>query len=301
MVALDHQQFGVHPGGVEVPVGDVVSDVGRRVGGHEVASVVVGLVARQGEQTDQRQRDRRDEDRPRPPHDDDTHPAPSARIDLAFRLEQSESAADDDHGGPQRQRGDDGDEDADRAGHSHGLEPRQPRESQAQQCTRDGEAGTQHHVGGAVKHRVVRGFPVLAVASRLLISADEEDRVVGARGDRDERQQARCERRQADDPGIAEERDDSPGGAEFDEHHHQDQDRGGDRAIDEQQHEQDDHERDHRGLGRTLVACDALIGVQRRSAGDVGLTPCGAGVVSMMSRTAAMDSLAIVSPMFPRR
>ena len=72
-------------------------------------------------------------------------------------------------------------------------------------------------------------------------------------------------------PEFAEERDDSPGGAEFDEHHQQDQDRRGDRAIDEQQHDEDDDERDERGLGRTLVAGDALVGVHRRAAGDIGL------------------------------
>ena len=46
VIAFDHHQLGVHPGGVEVSIGDGITDIGRRVVGHEVASVVVGLVAR---------------------------------------------------------------------------------------------------------------------------------------------------------------------------------------------------------------------------------------------------------------
>ena len=73
------------------------------------------------------------------------------------------------------------------------------------------ETRAEHHVGGAVEHRVVRGLPVFAVSPRLLIAADQEDRIVRARGDGDQRQQAGGERRQADDPGIAEEGDDPAG------------------------------------------------------------------------------------------
>ena len=236
-----------------------------------MAPVVVGLVTGQGQQPDQCQRARRHENRARPPHHHDANSAPTAGIDRAFGFEQAESAADDDHCRAQRQRGDDRDEYADRTGHRHGLEPRQPRELEAQHRAGDGQARTKHHVRGAVKHGVVRGFPVFAVSACLLVPTDQEDRIVGARGDRDERQEAGRERRQTHDARVSEERDDSPGGAEFDEHHQQDQDRRGDRAVDDQQHHRDDHERDERGPGRALVAGDALVGVHRRAPGDIGL------------------------------
>ena len=274
VVAFDHQQFGVHPRGVEVPVGDGVADVGRacrRAGsgarrsrscsppGRAVRPATARIVATRigpGHRTTTTPIRRQPREliarfgsnRPnRLPMTITAGPSVSAAM-TATRMPTAHGTA---------------------IVWNHGSRVN----LQAQQRARDGEARAQHHVGGAVKHGVVRGFPVLAVSPRLLIPADEEDRVVGARGDRDEGQQARRERRQADDARVAEERDDSPGGAEFDEHHQQDQHHGGDRAVDDQQHDRDDDERDDRGLGRALVAGDTLVGVERRSAGDVGLHP----------------------------
>jgi hypothetical protein len=78
LVALDHQQLRIHSGGVEMPVGDGVAEVGRHVSGHVHAVVVIGRVAGKGEQTHQCQRDRRDQNRARPSHDHRAHPAPPA-------------------------------------------------------------------------------------------------------------------------------------------------------------------------------------------------------------------------------
>ncbi len=239
--------------------------------GHEMTPVVVGLVARQGDEADQGQRDRRDKDRAGPPHHHHAHPPPPACLDGALGVEEPEAAADDDHGGAQRERGDNGDEYADRTGYCHCLEVGHAREPQTQKRTGNGQARAQHHMSGPVKHRVVRGFPVFALSSGLLVSADEEDRIVGARGDRDECEQTCGESAQSDDAGVAEERDDATGGTQFHEHHQQNQDRGDDRPVDEQQHDQDHHEGGKGGLECALVTGDALIGVDRRAAGDVRL------------------------------
>ena len=58
VVGFDHQQFGIQPRLREVPLGGRVADIGRGVGGHVVAVVVVRLVARQGEQADECDGDR---------------------------------------------------------------------------------------------------------------------------------------------------------------------------------------------------------------------------------------------------
>ena len=87
VVALDQQQFGVHPGLREMPIGGRVSLVGRQVGGQVIAVVVVGLVAGQGQQADQRQGDRADQDGPGPPDDRGADLAPSAHPHLSLGFE----------------------------------------------------------------------------------------------------------------------------------------------------------------------------------------------------------------------
>ena len=52
VIGLDHQQLGIQPGLVEMPVGRGVTDVGRGIRRQEVTGVVVRLIAGQGEQTD---------------------------------------------------------------------------------------------------------------------------------------------------------------------------------------------------------------------------------------------------------
>ena len=56
---------------------------------------------------------------------------------------------------------------------------------------------------GAAKHVVVRRFSVLAGGARFVIAPDDEDRVVGAGGDRQQREQVGRVGRQADDPELA--------------------------------------------------------------------------------------------------
>ena len=94
--------------------------------------------------------------------------------------------------------------------------------------------GTEDDVGGAVIHGVEGGFAVLAGLTRLVISADEEDRVVGSRGDGQRGQQVDREGRQADEVVVAEGCDDPAGSRQLDEHHHQDEQHRDERAVDEQ-------------------------------------------------------------------
>ena len=178
MVGLDEQHLRVHPGLREVPVGRRVADVGRDVLGEEEAVVVARLVRRKCQQTDQSQSHRRGEDGSRPPHHGGADPAPAAGLHRPLRIEQAEAAADGQQGGRHGQRRCDGDEHADRQRNAERLEVGQPREVQAERRTRDGQTRAQDDVGGAVIHRVERGFAVLAVIARLVIAADKEDRIV---------------------------------------------------------------------------------------------------------------------------
>ena len=274
VVAFHHQQFGIHPRGAEVPVGDGVADVGGDVFGQVLARVVVGLVTRQRDQADERQRQRRGQHRAGPSHHRRPDAPPAAGPDRALGLEQAEAAC---RSRSPRARASAPPATAtnvpDRARHAQGLEVRQAGEAQAQHRAGDGQPGAQHDVRGAAEHRVVRGFPVLARAPGLLISADREDGVVGARGDHHQGQQVHRERRQSDDLVGGQERDDAPGGAELDEHHEQDQEHRRDRPVDDQQHHRDDADRDERDPEDALVAGVVLVGDQRRRAGDVRLDP----------------------------
>ena len=74
-------------------------------------------------------------------------------------------------------------------------------EVQAEHRAGDGQAGAEDDVRGAVEHRVVGGLPSSPLLPRLLISAEQEDHVVGAGGDRQHGQQVDRERRQPDQAG----------------------------------------------------------------------------------------------------
>ena len=96
----------------------------------------------------------------------------------------------------------------------------------------------------------------------------QEDRVIRRGGDRQHHQQAGGERREPDDVVIAQKSDHPAGGGQ--RHHHRDkhQDHRDDRAIEPQQHRDDDREGDHLGHPQALVAGLLLIGDHRRRSGD---------------------------------
>ena len=72
---------------------------------------------------------------------------------------------------------------------------------------------------------------------------------------------------------IPERRDDTAGGGQLDEDHHQHDHNGDYRAVDEQQHHDNHDERDHGDFRDAFLTRMGLIGKQRSRPGDVGLDP----------------------------
>ena len=143
--ALDHQQFGVHPGRGEMPVGGRVAHVGRDVVGQVVAVVVVGLVA--GQRRAGRSATARSSRPGSGPGQRTTAvptlpPAPGPHRALGFQ--QAETAGDGDHRRAQGQRGEDHDDHADRQRDAQRLEVRQPGEVQAERRAGDRQARAQN-------------------------------------------------------------------------------------------------------------------------------------------------------------
>ena len=124
---------------------------------------------------------------------------------------------------------------------------------------------------GAAVHQVKGVFPVLFGCARFLVAADEKYRVVRSGGDDQQREQIGRVRRQPQDPGISQKRDESPCRGHLDQDGDQDQQRGGDRSIDEKQHHRD-HPDGYRGdFAGAFAALGELIGDKRCRAGDIGL------------------------------
>ena len=181
VVALDHQHFRVHPGLREVPVRGGVPLVGRGWSSAGSCGRCSWSVAGQRQQSDQCQRHRGDQDRARPADHGGADPAPPRASHRALGLQQAEPAADGDHrahpgSAPRSPRP------SCRSPTGHPcLEVGQPGEAQTERRAGDRQSGAQDHVRGALIHRVVGRFPVLAVYACLLIAADQEYRVVGRR------------------------------------------------------------------------------------------------------------------------
>src|SRR5271168_337274 len=133
--------------------------------------------------------------------------------------------------------------------------------------------GRYQEARSAGQDRVERIFAVLTRRPGFLISAQQEDHVIGSRGDGQHRDHAHRVRRQTDDVQVARGGRDALRRKEFDTNNHQRQHRGHDRAVDDQQHHQDDADRDHRHQLEALVPRDADVGIQHGVAGHVGLHP----------------------------
>ena len=224
---------------------------------------------------------------------------PQPAAGLALLLEQPEAAAQEDDRRAQCQAGHHHDEHADRHRCAHGVEPGQPREAQAVRRAGDRQARTQHHGGDSMKCRVVGGLPILAGPACLLITADEEDPVVGSGGDRQHRQDVRGERGEPERVVVGQHRDDSARTGQRDKGHEQLDQRGDDRAVDQQQHDRDRTQGEQRDLGQAGVADDVHVVGERRGTGDVGLHPGRRGFSSTTLRTASTDLLACVVPWLP--
>jgi hypothetical protein len=162
VVGLDQQHLRVHPGLREVPVGRRVALIGRDVRRQVVAVVVTRLVGRQCQQTHQRESHRRSENRARPTHDGSTDAAPAPSLGHPLRIEEAEPTAYGQQRGRHGQRRSNGHEHADCQGNAQRLEVGQPREVQAERRACDRQTRSQNDVGGAVIHRVERGFAILA-------------------------------------------------------------------------------------------------------------------------------------------
>ncbi len=127
--------------------------------------------------------------------------------------------------------------------------------------------------GRAVEHRVERLFTRLAQTAGLVVSADHKDRVVRSGGDRHQHEHVIGERGEPHDAVVSERRDDTAGRGQLDEDHHQHDQNGDYRAVDEQQHHHNHEEGDHGDCRDALLARVGLVGKQRSRPGDVGLDP----------------------------
>jgi hypothetical protein len=103
-------------------------------------------------------------------------------------------------------------EHAEGSGQRQRLEVGQPGEAQAVDRSGDGQSGTDDDVHSAAVHRVEGRFTFLARGARFVIAADDEDRIVRARRDRQQREQIRRVGREADNSRVRE-KGDHPSGS----------------------------------------------------------------------------------------
>ena len=126
-------------------------------------------------------------------------------------------------------------------------------------------------MGGTAVHAVVRVFSLFAGRAGLLIAADEEYRVVRPGRDDQQRQQIGRVGGQAQDSDTAKEGNESARRRHLDQDRHQDQGRGGERPVDEEQHHRDHRDGERGDFVGTLAALGELVGDQRRRAGQISL------------------------------
>src|SRR5882757_7697187 len=127
---------------------------------------------------------------------------------------------------------------------------------------------------GAAVHEIERGFPLFAGGTSFLVPADEKYRVIRSGGDHQQCQQIGRICREPQNPGIAKEGNESPRRGHLDQDGRQDQERGGKRSIDEEQHHRYHADGDRGDFVGSFTALGELIGDQRGSAGQVGLDAC---------------------------
>src|SRR6202008_2172470 len=122
----------------------------------------------------------------------------------------------------------------------------------------------------AVVGGVERLFSVLAAGSGFVIAAQQENEVVGPRGDGQHGDHADGVGGEADDVQIAGGSDDALCGIELEPDQNQTNDRGPQRAVDDEQHHKDDTDRDRRHEVHAVVGGEKGVGVEHGVAGHIG-------------------------------
>jgi hypothetical protein len=90
-----------------------------------------------------------------------------------------------------------------------------------------------------VESCVISGLAIRTGRACLSVTSDEEYPVIGSSRDGQHRQERRREYRELNQPVIAEHRDDTPRHRQFDQGHEKLDQCGGDRAVDQKQHDRD--------------------------------------------------------------
>ena len=101
------------------------------------------------------------------------------------------------------------------------------------------QTGADDHVCGAAIHGEVRRHPILPGLPGLLVPAQQEDRVVRSRSHGEQGQQVGGVRRERNDADMSQKGDYTARRGDLDGDSHQREQRGDDRAVDDQQHHRD--------------------------------------------------------------
>ncbi len=275
VIALDHEDVGIHCRGAEMALRGGVSDVRWQVAGDVEAVVVADLHARHDEDADDGDGQRDREHGAGPTHGSGADPPPSVDLDGPFRIEQTESAGDGDHGRRGGERAGDDDEQPQRGRDAQRLEIRQARQMKAEGGPGDRQSRAQDDMNGPAEHRVIGGFPILTGVARLLVSTDQKDRVIGTRRDRQRGQHGDDERGEPQQTVVAEERDKPSGGAHFETDHDENQKHRADGTVGDEQHDHDDHAGHAHHHEHAFVGGFVHVRRQRRRAGDIDVEPWG--------------------------
>ena len=196
VVGLDHQDVGVHPGLREMPVGGREPDVDRGVFRQVVAVVVGRLVSGNGNDADEHNEQARHENGCGPTHYRSADFPPEPALGRPFGFIEPNSAAEKQHGRSERDRDRHDHDHADRDRSAHGAEVGQPRETEAVRGPGDRQARTHDDGCDGLEGGVVGVVLVQTHAAIFTVAAECEDAVVGARRDRQHRQDVPGERRQ---------------------------------------------------------------------------------------------------------
>ena len=142
VVGLDHQDVGIHPGLCEMPVGGGEADVDRGLSRQIVAIVVGRFVTRNNHNADQHHEQACHQNGRGPTDHSGTDPSPKPTRGGPFGFEQPDTAAEEQDGRSQRDRGRHDHDHSDRDGGAHRAEVGQPRETEAVRCPGDRQART---------------------------------------------------------------------------------------------------------------------------------------------------------------
>ncbi|SHV15845.1 Uncharacterised protein [Mycobacteroides abscessus subsp. abscessus] len=183
VVCFEQHDIGRHARFGEVPLRCSITHIGGNILGHIQSVVVTGLITGQSKQANQPGRASRRQDGARPTDDRRADPAPSADHHSSLGLEQPETTAEADDRRHQRHRHSHRHRHADRSGYTHGLEIGQPRETKAENSSRNRQPGGHYDLRDTAVGGVKGGLAVFAALARFLISPREKYAVVRSDGD----------------------------------------------------------------------------------------------------------------------